>query len=116
MVLAHVRSGRGEPLVLIHGLGSAGTIWSRIRPPLEKTFDVISVDLPGHGKTPWAFGTPMSTRSMADYVVETLDEIGVARVHLLGNSLGGWVAVELAAAHPDRVASVTALAPAGMRD
>jgi pimeloyl-ACP methyl ester carboxylesterase len=77
---------------------------------------VIAVDMPGHGQTPWRDGTAMDTASMATYVFETLDSLGVERAHVLGNSLGGWTALEMAAAHPDRIASVTALAPAGMRD
>jgi pimeloyl-ACP methyl ester carboxylesterase len=58
----------------------------------------------------------MDPRSLADCVVETLDACRVRQAHFLANSLGGWVALEVAAAFPDRVASLTALAPAGMRD
>jgi len=85
-------------------------------PALATSFDVIAVDLPGHGQTPWVEGTPMDPSSLAAYVLETLEACGVERTHLLGNSLGGWVALEMAAASPDRISSVTALAPAGMRD
>lgn len=116
MALTYDRTGGGDPLVLIHGLGSARTVWSLVAPALSETFDVVAVDLPGHGRTPWVADTPMSPRSLADSVLATLDALRVGRAHLLGNSLGGWIALELAAAHPDRVASVTALAPAGMRD
>jgi pimeloyl-ACP methyl ester carboxylesterase len=116
MTLDYDRSGRGDPLVLIHGLGSARTVWSLVMPSLAEAFDVVAVDLPGHGRSPWASDLPMNPRSIADSVVETLDAIRVERAHLAGNSLGGWIALELAAAHPDRVRSVTALAPAGMRD
>ena len=115
-MLAHDRSGTGDPLVLIHGLGSAKTVWALVTPELAKRFDVIAVDLPGHGETPWSPGTAMDPRSLADSVRATLDGLGIECAHLAGNSLGGWVACELAAAHPGRVRSVTALAPAGMRD
>jgi pimeloyl-ACP methyl ester carboxylesterase len=115
-MLSHDRSGAGTPLVLIHGLGSARTVWSLVTPPLAKAFDVVAVDLPGHGLTPWVDGTAMDPRSLADSVRATLDGLNIRRAHLLGNSLGGWTALELAAAYPDRIASVTALAPAGMRD
>ncbi|MBA2540553.1 MAG: alpha/beta fold hydrolase, partial [Deltaproteobacteria bacterium] len=116
VVLSHDRRGAGEPLVLIHGLGSARTVWSLVTPELAKKFDVLAVDLPGHGQTPWTAGTAMDPRALADSVRATLDALNVKRAHLVGNSLGGWVSLELAAAYPDRVASVTALAPAGMRD
>lgn len=116
MMLTHDRAGTGEPLVLIHGLGSARTVWSLVAPALAESFEVLRVDLPGHGRTPWVRGTKMDPRSLADAVGKTLDALGVGRAHLLGNSLGGWTALELAAARPERIASVTALAPAGMRD
>lgn len=115
-MLAHDRRGTGDPVVLIHGLGSARTVWALVTPGLAASFEVIAVDLPGHGGTPWIDGTAMDPRSLADSVRATLDAIGIRRAHLVGNSLGGWVALELAAGSPDRVASVTALAPGGMRD
>ncbi len=115
-MLAHDRRGHGSPLVLIHGLGSAKTVWALVTPALATSFDVIAVDLPGHGKTPWVAGTAMDPRALADSVRATLDGLGIQKAHLVGNSLGGWTALELAAASPDRVASVIALAPAGMRD
>jgi len=115
-MLSHDRTGGGDPLVLIHGLGSARTVWKLVTPALARSFDVISVDLPGHGQTSWVAGTAMDPRSLADSVRATLDELGIQRAQFAGNSLGGWVALELAASAPDRVASVTALAPAGMRD
>jgi pimeloyl-ACP methyl ester carboxylesterase len=52
MTLSHDRSGAGTPLVLIHGLGSARTVWSLVTPSLGKSFEVLAVDLPGHGETP----------------------------------------------------------------
>lgn len=117
MILTHERAGRGESVVLVHGLGSARTTWKPVTPALAASFDVIAVDLPGHGRTPWVKGTAMDPRSLAASVVDTLDHLGVhQKVHLVGNSLGGWTCLELAAAHPERVASIVALAPAGMRD
>ena len=115
-MLTFERTGNGPPLVLIHGLGSARTVWKPVIPALAASFDVIAVDLPGHGQTPWTGGTPMDPLALAGHVRDTLDALGVAQAHVLGNSLGGWAALELAAAFPDRVASVTALAPGGMRD
>lgn len=115
-MLTYDRVGHGPPLVLIHGLGSARTVWKPIVPALAKDFEVIAVDLPGHGRTPWARRTVMTPAAMAGYVLETLEACRIDRAHLVGNSLGGWVALELAAAAPARVRSVTALAPAGMRD
>jgi len=116
VILSHERTGSGPVLVLVHGLGSARTVWKLVTRELAASFDVIAIDLPGHGQTPWRDGTPMDAASMGTYVFETLDALGIARAHLLGNSLGGWTVMEMAAAHPDRALSVTALAPAGMRE
>ena len=116
MVLTYDRAGSGPPLVLIHGLGSARTVWKPIVPALTGSYEVITVDLPGHGQTPWVRGTPMDPPALAAHVLETLDACGIERAHLVGNSLGGWTALEMAGAAPQRVLSITALAPAGMRD
>ncbi len=114
--LVHERTGSGPTLVLVHGLGSAATVWKLVTPALARSFDVVAIDLPGHGRTPWTPGMAMDPESLARYVNDTLDAIGIERAHVAGNSLGGWVALAMAAAQPDRIASVVALAPAGMRD
>ena len=93
MILNYERVGSGSPLVLIHGLGSARTIWKLVIPRLSENFDVIAVDLPGHGATPFPDNTAMSPRDLAAHVAETLDSIGVSQAHLVGNSLGGWTAL-----------------------
>lgn len=115
MKLDYSRVGAGTPLVLIHGLGSARTIWKLLTPLLSDNYDVIAVDLPGHGTTSFPRNTAMAPRDLAKHVHDTLDALGVGQVHLVGNSLGGWTALEFAAAYPERTLSVVALAPAGMR-
>jgi pimeloyl-ACP methyl ester carboxylesterase len=115
MLLQHTRTGDGETVVLIPGLGCSATIWKPLIAQLGD-FDVVAVDLPGHGRTPMREDAAMDPLSLAEHVRETLDDLGIKKAHLIGNSLGAWIAIELAAAHPDRVHSVMALAPAGMRD
>ena len=107
-------SGNGAPLVLVHGLGSASTVWKPVRGLLNQHFTVITVDLPGHGKTPYQKGQAMDPNSFAHYVLDQVSRIGVETFHLAGNSLGGWVALEMAATASDRVQSLTGLAPAGL--
>jgi len=114
MKLAFTREGSGPPIVLIHGLGSAATAWRLIIPNLARESEVIAFDLPGHGQTPYQRGLKMDPKSLGELVIENLDGLGIDKFDLVGNSLGGWVALEMAAAHPDRVNSVTALAPAGL--
>jgi pimeloyl-ACP methyl ester carboxylesterase len=111
--LAFTRSGTGAPLVLLHGIGSSRRAWDPVVPDLARRFDVIAVDLPGCGDS----AAPLSPgaaepAALAASVAGLLDELGVAVPHLAGNSLGGWVALELARCQP--AASVTLLSPAGL--
>ena len=107
-------SGTGDPLLLIHGMGSASTAWKTIRPILNHDFNVITVDLPGHGKTPFLPGRPMDPNSLARNVFDEMSAQGFERFHLAGNSLGGWVSLEMASTYPDRILSLTGIAPAGL--
>ena len=104
----------GDVLVLIHGMGSAATAWKPIIPELKRHYTLITLDLPGHGKTPMSISQAMDPRSLGDAVCETMTSLGIERFHLCGNSLGGWVALEIAAKHSGRVLSLTGLAPAGL--
>jgi len=102
-------------LVLVHGLGSAGNIWNSLMPELIKDFTVYAIDLPGHGDAPLTAGEELDPRSLAQSIVDyMLSDMGVEKMHVAGNSLGGWIALEMAAVAPDNVVSVTALAPAGL--
>lgn len=116
MILTHHRAGAGQTVVLIHGLGSAATIWKPLISRLEGEFDLLALDLPGHGKSPWDSTIAVDPASLAAHVHETVTGLGISDAHYVGNSLGGWTILELAAAHPESVRSILALAPAGMRD
>ena len=114
MKLAIESFGMGEPLVLIHGMGSAATAWNPIISDLKNKFKVVTVDLPGHGRTAYSPGQPMDPTSLAHLVTENLHTLGIDEFHLVGNSLGGWICLEMAASYPENVKSITALAPAGL--
>jgi pimeloyl-ACP methyl ester carboxylesterase len=111
--LAIARSGTGAPLVLLHGLGASRRSWDPVLPALASRFDVIAVDLPGFGDSaPLPGQDEVPPAVLAQSVADLLDALGVQTPHLAGNSLGGWVALELASRRP--VASVTLLSPAGL--
>jgi pimeloyl-ACP methyl ester carboxylesterase len=111
--LAVTRSGTGAPLVLLHGLGSSRRSWDPVLPALAARFDVIAVDLPGFGDSAPLYGqAEIPPARLAESVATLLDELGITTPHLAGNSLGGWVALELADRRP--VASLTLLSPAGL--
>jgi pimeloyl-ACP methyl ester carboxylesterase len=111
--LAYHRTGAGEPLVLLHALGLTRQTWNPVLPALSEHFDVIAVDLPGFGDSePLPKAIEPTPAALAAAVAGLLDELGIANPHLVGNSLGGWVALEFASMRP--AASVTLLSPAGL--
>jgi pimeloyl-ACP methyl ester carboxylesterase len=114
MELDHHRAGAGEPLVLIHGIGHTWRGWKPMLPLLERDFDVLAVDLPGFGRSaPLPPGTECTPEALADAVAEAMDDAGFEKAHIAGNSLGGWIALELA--RRGRALSVVALSPAGLQ-
>jgi pimeloyl-ACP methyl ester carboxylesterase len=110
-VIRH-RAGAGPPLLLIHGLGLTWRCWKPVLPGLERAHEVVAVDLPGFGAAPGLDGTPPTIDALCDRVEADLDREGLDAVHVAGNSLGGWVALELA--RRGRGRSVVAFAPAGL--
>lgn len=102
-------------LVLVHGLGSAGNIWKTLIPQLKKDFSVIALDLPGHGVSEIYDNEAVDPTSLAQAIVdEVVKTHGFTQMHVAGNSLGGWIALEMGAVAPEKVKSITALAPAGL--
>jgi pimeloyl-ACP methyl ester carboxylesterase len=100
--IAWERQGSGTPLLLIHGLGYARWGWEPVLRGLAERFDVILFDNRGIGESDAPPG-PYTAAEMADDAIQVLDEAGVGRAHVVGTSLGGMVAQELALGHPDRV-------------
>jgi pimeloyl-ACP methyl ester carboxylesterase len=113
MTLAYDRTGSGPPLVLLHPLGADRGVWRPVLPYLSSARDCIAVDLPGFGASPPLAGDA-HPRELARAVAELLAALDLAdgSAHVAGNSLGGWVALELAL--HGAAASVTAIAPAGL--
>jgi pimeloyl-ACP methyl ester carboxylesterase len=112
--LGYDRHGAGPPLVLLHSLGTDRCVWHPVIEPLSRERDVIALDLPGFGESdPLPAGKPPAPALLADAVASFVGELGIdGPPHVAGNSLGAWVALELAAS--GRARSVTAIAPAGL--
>ncbi|MET0386849.1 MAG: alpha/beta hydrolase [Polyangiales bacterium] len=106
------REGSGEPLVLLHGITGSRGMWRNVVPLLAAKHDVIVPTALGHRGGTAASIKPARIAHVVDDAERLLDRLGLAQVHLAGNSMGGWVALELA--RRGRAASVCALSPAGM--
>jgi pimeloyl-ACP methyl ester carboxylesterase len=102
--------GSGPPLVLLHGFIDTWRTWELVLPALERRHDVLAPTLAGHAGGPDIEGAIFDT-TLADGVERAMDAAGFATAHIAGNSLGGFVALQLAAR--GRARSVVALAPAG---
>ena len=104
------RGGSGPPLVLLHGFTGTWRAWELVLEPLERAHDVWAPTLPGHAGGPPLHGD-VSASAVLDGVERAMDAAGLATAHIAGNSLGGHLALGLAAR--GRARSVVALAPAG---
>jgi pimeloyl-ACP methyl ester carboxylesterase len=104
------RGGDGTPLVCLHGFTDTWRTWELVLPALEREHDVLAPTLAGHAGGPAVAGEVTDT-VLADAVEEAMDGAGFETAHLVGNSLGGFLALQLAAR--GRARSVVALAPAG---
>ncbi|GGO68043.1 alpha/beta fold hydrolase [Nonomuraea cavernae] len=112
MDLAFERRGAGAPLILIHGIGHHWQAWLPVLDRLAASRTVIALDLPGFGVSPGLpHGTPYTAETLADAVESFCALLGVREPHVAGNSLGGYIALELASRGVVRTA--TALSPAG---
>jgi pimeloyl-ACP methyl ester carboxylesterase len=107
-----MRGGSGSPMLFLHGGGGAGS-WLPFMSRLAATFDVIVSEHPGFGGSdtpPWLDTVP----DLANFYLDFLEELDLDGVHLVGQSLGGWVAAELAVRNTSRLASLTLVAAAGI--
>jgi len=111
----HVRdtpSDGGEPALCVHGLGGASTNWTDFAGLLAPSLAVESIDLPGFGRSGPAPGRDYSIPAHTQTVIRYLEQSARGPVHLFGNSMGGVVAILIAARRPDLVRTLTLISPA----
>ncbi|MGL4650708.1 MAG: alpha/beta fold hydrolase [Caldilineaceae bacterium] len=122
----HVKQmGEGEPaLILLHGFGASTFSWRALQDDLAQTHRTVAFDRPAFGLTErpvrgqwgdaetWSTANPYAPAAQSELVVNLMDELGIERAVLVGNSAGGTVAVNTALAHPDRVEALVLLSPA----
>ncbi len=105
-------AGKGEPLVCLHGLGGTKASFLPTVAALADRHRVIAMDLPGFGESDKPIAAAYDAPYFAGSVTGLMDELGIESAHVVGNSLGGRVAIELGLLHPERVRSLVLLSPA----
>jgi 4,5:9,10-diseco-3-hydroxy-5,9,17-trioxoandrosta-1(10),2-diene-4-oate hydrolase len=109
--------GGGLPLVMLHGGGPGASAWSnfgRALPHFAGSFRTLLIDQPGFGASDKVEFTSNFYRYSAGYILKALDELGIEKIHLLGNSLGGGTAMRFALEYPDRVGRLVLMGPGGL--
>lgn len=110
--LSYRVAGQGTPLVLIHGFGVSGQIWQFMLPYLARQRQVFIVDLPGYGKS--TFTPPWRLREMAPLLIDWLQGLNLPSIALMGQSMGGAVALHIASLAPELVGHLVLISSAGI--
>jgi pimeloyl-ACP methyl ester carboxylesterase len=105
--------GDGPPIVLIHGLASRGDDWAPLLPKLATHHRIYALDLLGYGSSDRPRDVDYSIALETDVVRDFLDSLQIRRTDLVGVSMGGWIALKLAAEHPERVRKLVLIDSAG---
>lgn len=100
-----IQAGSGEAVIMLHGVGGHAEAFARNIVPLSRHFDARAIDYYGHGLT--EFGSmPFSKDAYVKHLLDYMDAAGIKKAHLIGESLGGWIAAWTAIEHPERVGKV----------
>ena len=100
-----IQAGSGETVLLLHGTGATAEAFARNVVPLAAHYDARAIDILGHGLTE-TIGGRLSKEAFVQHVIDYMDDAGIERAHVIGNSLGGWIAIWLALMHPARIGKV----------
>ncbi|MBI3230347.1 MAG: alpha/beta hydrolase [Burkholderiales bacterium] len=110
----HNAQTAGEAVVLLHGATADKSSWARFAKFLGKRYRLLVPDLPGHGASVVDMALDYSIHAQAERLLEWFAQLGLQRLHLIGNSMGGTLALHLAAHHPQKVASLVLIDTAGI--
>lgn len=102
---AYQVSGEGPPVVMLHGFTGSQATWEKVSEKLNKNFQVITIDLPGHGET--KFNKPLSMEACCEDLVQLFTYLKITHIHLVGYSMGGRLALTFSMLYPHWLASLT---------
>jgi pimeloyl-ACP methyl ester carboxylesterase len=107
----YVRAGSGPGLLLLHGFASSIYTWKDVLPELARRYDVVALDFPGFGESDQP--PDLDAARYPAFVLALLDRLGIRKAAVVGNSMGGAVAVVIAGSHPERITTLVLLDSAG---
>jgi pimeloyl-ACP methyl ester carboxylesterase len=110
--LSVLSAGVGDPVLCIHGLGGTKASFMPTVAALADHYRVVALDLPGFGESDKPITAPYDAPYFARVAADLLEELGIERAHLIGNSMGGRVAIEVGLVAPERVSRIVLLSPA----
>jgi pimeloyl-ACP methyl ester carboxylesterase len=114
--VVYSEGGHGETVVLLHGFGASADSWNRFAKPLTKRYHVIAPDLPGWGASARIEAASYGYPAQLERLHQFLSQLKLGRVHLVGHSMGGFIASAYAARYPDEVITLGLIAPHGMAE
>ena len=103
--VAYKDEGKGQAIILLHGFLGNMSVWNPIAEGLKKSFRVIRIDIPGHGKSP-AIGYVHDMEMLAEMVMVLVKKLKLRKVCLVGHSLGGYLALAVAEKYPDNISKL----------
>ncbi|MDP2684546.1 MAG: alpha/beta hydrolase [bacterium] len=114
-LIHYIEVGEGKPIVMVHGVNIGLGQWYKNIEELSKKFKVYAIDLPGAGKSSSVDYRKLDiNKDFLDIVLEFIKEKNIIRPHVIGHSVGGWIALKLAALHGNKVDKIVAVSPVGL--
>jgi abhydrolase domain-containing protein 6 len=114
--IVYSEGGQGEPVVLLHGFGASADSWNRFAKQLTRRYQVIAPDQPGWGASTRIESASYGYPAQVERLHQFLSALGLKLVHLVGHSMGGFIASAYAARYPDEVITLGLIAPHGMTE
>lgn len=115
MCIHHTEANHNGAILLLHGYTADKNVWTRFGKYLADDYQIIIPDLAGHGETLFEPKLSYSIEAQAKHLIQLLEKLDVSKIHVIGNSMGGFIAAYLALEHPERILSVGLIDPAGTR-